>query len=114
MIATAAVLERHGRMLRELAEIVSLHSRNPGLTGAYEVNAAKYQRQTVEWTEGGRNQYSLRFNLERLDGEPVHVAWIGFWSADGVFQFAAPTDPVDCRDDYVIDQRMLRARVEAG
>ena len=114
MIATAAVLERYGQLLRATANYVSLHTRNPGLDGAYEVNAAKYQRQPVEWTAGGRNQYSLSFNLERLDGEPVHVAWIGYWSVDGVFQFASPTEPKDCRDDYVIGQGKLRVRAEAA
>lgn len=79
------------REARANARYVSLHTMNPGSTGAHEVSVPRlYTRQPVEWDEDGKNQYSCRFTLDRDDGRTTRVAYIGFWDTmvGGAFQFA--------------------------
>lgn len=114
MSAGGPLLDRLSREARADARYVSLHTMDPGTTGAHEISVPKrYTRQRVEWTQAGRNQESLRFAVDRDDGNTTKVGFIGYWDSlvGGAFQCAGPTEAADVRDDYEIAQGKLSLTV---
>lgn len=62
---------------------VSLHSANPGLTGASELVGGSYTRQVPTWAaaSGGSVQTSSAMDFSVPGGSTV--AWVGLWDGAG-------------------------------
>lgn len=62
---------------------VSLHSADPGLTGANELAGGSYARQTPAWAaaSGGSVQTSAAMDFSVPGGSTV--AWVGLWDGAG-------------------------------
>lgn len=106
MALTDATLNSLGNSLATLATHLSLHSADPGTTGANETTAA---RQAVTWTvdaDGDLTSGSKSFTGGAANGAVTHV---GLWSAatGGTFRgaFALTGDATfNSAGDYTVTQ----------
>lgn len=73
----------------ELATL-SLHSGDPGSTGANEITGADYQRQSLTWpgADSGATQVAVSF---AVDGG-TSVDHVGFWDTGGAWRGGFLTD----------------------
>lgn len=71
--------------LAALAQQVSLHTADPGSTGANEVRGEFYQQQSVYWSETGSNAVTVLFVVPKCI-----VTHVGYWQG-AEFQFGTPT-----------------------
>jgi len=80
--------------LGDLITHVSLHTGNPGGTGANEVAGAPYSRQPVSWTAAANGQRAndAVINFDVPSG--TTALWVGYWSAlnGGTFYGCSPVN----------------------
>lgn len=86
------------RMLDALAGDVgnaSLHTADPGTTGANEVSGGTYARQAVSFDAASAGEMFLSASVTFDVPGGVTVAWVGFWSNDATPVFLASDDVTD-------------------
>lgn len=76
---------------------VSLHTADPGLTGANEVSAGWYARQTASWAVATTSGISTNATLtwSAITGSGVTVTHIGLWDASSAGNFLWALDVTD-------------------
>ncbi len=72
--------------MAEQADEVSLHSDDPGSSGASEVDGGNYERAAVAWNAatGASVSADSVLNFE-VPGGGTTVSWVGLWGAGDVF-----------------------------
>lgn len=80
-----------------VAGFLSLHTADPGTTGANEVTGGSYIRQSITWASASGGS-QLSSNGQTFAGMPAEAGnlWIGLWSAStsGTFYWGDPTAAV--------------------
>lgn len=90
---TAAIV---GVLTNGTSYFLSLHSADPGTTGASEISGGSYARQTIQFTNGTSTDAQVFTGMPSEAGN----LWIGIWSlvTGGTFKWggtaAAVTGPV--------------------
>jgi hypothetical protein len=94
-MARASVTEENQALVTTSWAYVSLHTADPGTTGASEVTGGTYARVAVAWAapSGGSvaNSGALSINLPAT----TTVGWVGVWSAvtAGVYYIGSVMSP---------------------
>ena len=94
-IATAQGRENAAAGYTAQAVLMSLHTAEPGSTGASEVAGGTYARVPVTWTSGTVDgQYTATVPDFNVPAGTIPT-WVGLWSSSGTFldKAAIPGDP---------------------
>ena len=93
-IATSAGRQAAAAGFIGQAAIASLHTADPGTTGANELTGGSpaYARQPIGWTDSGDGVYAG--DVDPFDVPASTVTHVGLWASDGTtFLDASPIDP---------------------
>lgn len=101
MARTTAMREALAIAWTDEIGLVSLHSSDPGTTGAGELSTSggspAYARKAPTWTPGSSDgqvvSNQMTFDVPGSSGSPIGVTHIGFRKADGTFMdsYALPS-----------------------
>jgi hypothetical protein len=99
--ATNAFKQAVANFIGTQGAVISLHSADPGTSGASEISGGGYSRKTTVWgaatvVSGGANDgRALITGSTQTFNVPGGVAinFYGVWSAGGVFQYGKPLQP---------------------
>lgn len=84
--------------------VVSLHTGDPGATGANEVTGGSYARQAESFGAASGRALTNGSDIVFTDMPAVTVTYIGFWTAGGTWKggFAVTSTPVSLTQNVKI------------
>jgi hypothetical protein len=81
---TNAAREAAALAITALGDRISLHTADPGTTGANEASGGSYARQQTTWT-GGSSDGSVPGSQVAIPANPGTYSHYGVWSSGGTF-----------------------------
>lgn len=84
MAFTNAAKETGALAITALGDRISLHTADPGTTGANEAAGGSYARQTTVWT-GGSSDGSVSGSQVTIPANAANYSHFGVWSSGGTF-----------------------------